>query len=465
MNSPETSPEFEALLNYLKQNRGCDLTGYKRSTLRRRFQHRMQTIKINNYQSYLQYLQSDPEEYQSLLNDVLINVTSFFRDQEVWDYLASEIIPRIIASKEPTEPIRVWSAGCASGQEIYSLLMLLAETLGIETCLKRVQAYATDLDEVALRQARKGTYSDLEIMGIPEHWLEKYFEQTEKGYVFNAQLRRTIIFGHHDLAQDAPMSKIDLLMCRNVLIYFNTQAQESILVRFHFALKNTGFLVMGKAETLVNRRLIFNSINLKQRVYRKGLNLEIEDNLLLNPNKSRQKQLIDPLTRDSYFWRTAFETNPFAQLAIDANGYLLRSNQQANRIFGLTLDDWNRPFLELDLGKLLTTKTSVETFYRHNYPLTLKNIQWITSDGIQYFDVAIAPVFNSYKQLLGITLSFLNKTDSKQLSQKLEAKDSQLARVSQMLQLIESELHTSQMQLEAAHQEIQVLCEEAEYRN
>ncbi len=464
MNLPQTPPEFEALLNYLKQSRGCDLTAYKRSTLMRRFQHRMQTININNYQSYLQYLQSYPEEYRALLNDVLINVTSFFRDQEVWDYLASDIIPRIIASKQPTEPIRVWSAGCASGQEIYSLLILLAETLGIESCLKRVQGYATDLDEAALQQARKGTYSDLEMIGIPENWLEKYFESTEKGYVFSSQLRRTIIFGHHDLAQDAPMSKIDLLMCRNVLIYFNQKAQESILVRFHFALKNTGFLVMGKAETLVNRRLIFNPINLKKRVYTKGLSLELEDNLLINP-KSCKKSLVNPLTSDSYFWKTAFETSPIAQLAIDFNGCLLRTNEQANRLFGLTLDDWNHPFLELELGKLLTSQTSIKTFDRHDYPLTLKNIRWATSKGTQYFDVVVEPVFNSYKQLLGIILTFLNKTDSKRLSEQLESKDSQLARVSQMLQLIESELHTSQMQLEAAHQEIQVLSEEAEYRN
>ena len=157
MNSPETPPEFEALLIYLKQSRGCDLTAYKRSTLMRRFQHRMQTINISTYQSYLQYLQSHSEEYLALLNDVLINVTCFFRDQEVWDYLASEIIPRIIASKEPTDPIRVWSAGCASGQEIYSLLILLAETLVTVSCLKRVQAYATDLDQMAVQKARKGT--------------------------------------------------------------------------------------------------------------------------------------------------------------------------------------------------------------------------------------------------------------------------------------------------------------------
>jgi len=286
INSPEANPEFEALLDYLKHSENCDLTGYRRSTLMRRFQHRMQSININSYQSYRQYLQSEPRELLALLNDVLINVTCFFRDRDAWNYLATDIIPKIIASKQPDEPIRVWSAGCASGEEIYSSLILLAEALGIESCLKRVRCFATDVDQAAIWQARQGTYSARDIMGIPPVLLEKYFQHTEEGYVFHPQLRRTIIFVHHDLAKDAPMSKIDLLMCRNVLIYFNPEAQASILVRFRFALKNTSFLFLGKTESVISRREIFTPVSWKHRVYAKGLNLELEDYLsLINRHK------------------------------------------------------------------------------------------------------------------------------------------------------------------------------------
>lgn len=116
MHSSQANPELEALLDYLKHNRGCDLTGYKRSTLMRRFEHRMHCINIDNYPSYLQYLQFHSQEYLALLNDVLINVTNFFRDRDAWDYLAAETIPKIIANKQPNEPIRVWSAGCSTGQ-------------------------------------------------------------------------------------------------------------------------------------------------------------------------------------------------------------------------------------------------------------------------------------------------------------------------------------------------------------
>jgi len=291
MNLPKADQGFEALLDYLKHNRGCDLTGYKRSTLVRRFAHRMQSINIVSYQDYLQYLQSHSEEWMALLDTVLINVTSFFRDRDAWGYLANDIIPKIIDNKKPDEPIRVWSAGCASGQEVYSLLILFAEALGIESCLQQVQCYATDVDEAAIKQARRATYSSQEVTGIPPDLLEKYFEQTEQGYVFSQQLRSQIVFGHHNLAEDAPMSKIDLLTCRNALIYFNPETQAQILVRFHFALKDNGFLFLGNSETLVTRRRIFTPVSLKHRIYGKGLNGRYLD-IFIVPIFSQKKYLL-----------------------------------------------------------------------------------------------------------------------------------------------------------------------------
>lgn len=290
----EVNLEFEALLNYLKSNHLCNLTGYKRSTLMRRFQYRMRSIKIDSYSSYLEYLHTTPQEYLALLDDVLINVTSFFRDRDAWDYLAVEVVPKIIANKQPHEQIRVWSAGCSTGQEIYSLLILLSEALGIESCLQRVKCFATDADKAVLWQARQGTYSELEVATIPTDLREKYFEQTEQGYVFHSKLRHRVIFAHHDLLQDAPISKQDLLLCRNVMIYFNLKAQTAILARFHFALKNTGFLFLGKTEAIINRRQIFTPISLKHCIYAKGLHLELDDYLLINPQSRKKLALNAP---------------------------------------------------------------------------------------------------------------------------------------------------------------------------
>ncbi|WP_250123225.1 protein-glutamate O-methyltransferase CheR [Chroococcidiopsis sp. CCMEE 29] len=271
VNLPETSPEFEALLDYLKQNRGCDLTGYKRSTLMRQFEHRMQCINIDSYQRYLQYLQCHAEEHLALLNDVLINFTDFFRDRNAWTYLATEIIPKIISSKQTDESIRVWSAGCASGEETYSLAMLLAEALGIEQFQQRVQLYGTDVDPDAVIQARNGYYSAHAVEAIPAALREQYFERTTDGYLWRTDLRRSMIFQCHDLIQAPPFPRIDLLVCRNTFIYFTELAQIRALVRFHFSLRNNGFLLLGQTENLFTnaQRSLFTPVARRARVFTK----------------------------------------------------------------------------------------------------------------------------------------------------------------------------------------------------
>jgi two-component system, chemotaxis family, CheB/CheR fusion protein len=413
----DTTLEFEAILDYLRLYQECDLTSYKRSTLMRRFRHRMQSINIESYQSYLIYLECHPDEYRELLNDVLINFTSFFRDREAWDYLATDIIPRILDGKQSSETIRVWSAGCAAGQEIYSLLILLAEALGIEACLERVQCYATDADELVLKLARQAIYTDVDMIAISPEWRAKYFEHTEQGYVFHSALRRRVIFGHHDLTKDAPMSKIDLLICRNVLIYFQLEAQTAILVRFHFALKNTGFLFLGKSEALTSRRQIFTPVNLKQRLYAKGVRLDLEDHLSITPkfrekwaDQRLHKSEKDVTANQSYFWQTVFETGPVAQCAVDTHGYLISANEQANLLFELTPEDRTRPFQDLEPGKILASQVSVEFVYRNHCPVKFRNIQWVTPQTTKHFEVTITPIITPTQQLMGIIVTFLDAT-------------------------------------------------------
>jgi two-component system, chemotaxis family, CheB/CheR fusion protein len=459
----EANPEFEALLGYLKHSRGCDLTRYKHSTLMRRFAHRMQEINIDSYPDYLHYLHSHPEECIALLDTVLINVTSFFRDRDAWVTLANEIIPKIIANNPPQEPIRVWSAACASGSEVYSLIMLFAEALGIESCLQRVQFYATDIDEAALRQARQGIYPPREITEIPPHLLEKYFEQTEQGYVFHPQLRRSVIFGRHNLASDAPISKIDLLVCRNALMYFNVDTQANILIRFHFALKNNGVLFLGNAETLITKRQIFTPVNLKHRIFAKGLKLGVEEHLQISP-RIRKKQAVDFLATHVRIWQTAFEASPFAQLAIDSNSCLIMANEQANAVFGLTFNDVGRPLRSLKPGEILGLCTSIKQASSDRCPVTLKNVAWRATADTTYFDISIAPVFCSDGHLLAMNLTFTDITGNKQIEKKLEQANLDLARVSKTLEetkaaldITQAELLSTQQELETVHQEMQFM--------
>lgn len=278
--------EFERLLEYLKQTYGCDLTVYKHLTLDRQLQRRMAVLGIKTGEDYLDYLKNYPQELSFLQwKAISIGFTSFFRDRSAWDYLANEILPQILANKQPDEPIRIWSAGCASGQEVYTLIIVLAELLGIEQYLQRVKIYATDINEQTLKIARKASYSISKVASVPTEFLAKYFKRVEERYVFDPKLSSKVVFGACNLTEDPPISKLDLLVCRNVLIYFNLQAQNKILLNFNLALNCNGFLFLGNAETLMTHKNTFTPVSLKHRIFTKVLlQLSRKDQMLLAPH-------------------------------------------------------------------------------------------------------------------------------------------------------------------------------------
>lgn len=277
----DINPAFEALLDYLKHSREIDLTGYKRSSLMRRVNRRMQTVEIESYCDYQNYLEAHSEEFLHLFNTLLINVTSFFRDRPAWDYLQAQVLPQILLHKAADQPIRVWSAGCSSGEEPCSLAMLFAELLGIDAFRERVRIYATDVDEDALRQARIATYESRAIEGVPGDYLSKYFEQQGDRLAFDRNLRRSIVLGRHNLVQDAPLPRIDLLVCRNTLMYFQAKTQAKIIDRFNVALVEAGFLFLGKAEALP-KNSSFAPVDLKQRIFTKADAADFRDRLSLS---------------------------------------------------------------------------------------------------------------------------------------------------------------------------------------
>ena len=259
-------PSLEILLEYLKQTRGFDFTGYKRTSLARRIGKRMHDVGVPDHVTYLDFLGVHPEEFEALFNTILINVTSFFRDDSTWEYMAQAAIPALLQRKKSKSTIRVWSAGCAAGQEAFTLAILLSEQLGAIAFRDRVRIYATDADEDALARARAATYSEREVASVPEELRARYFDVKDDIYTFNKELRRQVIFGRHDLVQDAPISRIDLLVCRNVLMYFNAETQSRILARFHSALNDGGLLLLGRAETLLSHASTFTPIDLKRRL-------------------------------------------------------------------------------------------------------------------------------------------------------------------------------------------------------
>src|SRR5438309_1267180 len=263
------APGLDSLLEFVRESRGFDFTGYKRSSIQRRVAKRMSDVGVGSYDEYIDYLQLHGDEFAQLFNTLLINVTSFFRDPQTWEYMAEEVLPGLVAARNPDAPLRVWCPGCASGEEPYTAAMVLARVLGDEAFKARVKIYATDVDEEALDYARLGAYLPRQIEDVPAEALERYFERTDQRYVFRKDLRRSVIFGRNDLVQDAPISRIDLLVCRNTLMYFTAETQGQILRRFHFGLDDLGVLLLGRSEMLITHADLFAPLELKWRVFRK----------------------------------------------------------------------------------------------------------------------------------------------------------------------------------------------------
>jgi two-component system CheB/CheR fusion protein len=248
----EEDEVFKQIISVLRIRKGTDFTYYKQTTIRRRILRRMAINKNEEPAAYLKYLRENKQEQDVLYQDLLIPVTSFFRDHKTFDYLRTYIFPLIIKSKPASETIRVWVAGCSTGEEAYSIAICFKEFLGSLSSTgpeERVQIFATDLSEPAIAKARMGIYTKIELAGISIERLNEFFTKTNGSYQVNRQLRDMCVFASHNFLKDPPFGKMDLISCRNVLIYMEPYLQKKALTTFHYALNPKGFLLLGKSET------------------------------------------------------------------------------------------------------------------------------------------------------------------------------------------------------------------------
>jgi two-component system CheB/CheR fusion protein len=458
--------EFEALLTYLKETRGFDFTGYKRSSLSRRVNRRMSQIPIIGYGEYLDYLQVHPDEFTALFNTILINVTAFFRDPEAWDFLRTDVLVPLIAAKPEGSPIRVWSAGCASGQEACTLAMLLGEILGPEQFRERVKIYATDVDEEQLNEARHASYSPREVESVPPELLERYFELIGSRYVFRKDMRRSVIFGRNDLVQDAPISRVDLLTSRNTLMYFNAETQARILGRFHFALADGGALFLGKAEMLLSHSHLFVPIDLKRRIFGK-----VPTRAAVNGGGARADQLGElapvPLTGLDRLRDAALLAAPAAQIVVTADGLVAFSTRQAEVLFAVSSSAVGRPFRDLDVSyRPVELRRYIEQAQVERRTLHVTDVEWArgTSE-TRYLDVQISPLTEADAGLLGVSVIFHDVSAAKQLRIDLERANRELEGAYEELQSTNEELETTNEELQSTVEELETTNEELQSTN
>lgn len=265
----EFSTILSKIITTISTRTGHDFTAYKKSTLIRRIQRRMTVTRVLSPQAYLSFLHHNPDEIESLFQDLLIGVTSFFRDPEAFEFLKTKVLPDLLTRRPAHEPFRVWAPGCATGEEVYSIVILIMECLDKLVIRKDVQVFGTDLDHAAIEKAREGLYPENIAADVSSERLKGYFEKENSNFRIRRSVREPVVFAAHNLLKDPPFSKLDLLVCRNLLIYLEPQAQKNVLPLFHYALKPGGVLFLGTSETIGEFGDLFTPIHKKWSIYRR----------------------------------------------------------------------------------------------------------------------------------------------------------------------------------------------------
>ncbi len=466
MPQPDEDTTFENLIRYIQESRSVDFRGYKRTSLRRRTALRMEHLHLDGFADYHAFLEAHPQEFVDLLNTVLINVTSFFRDPDAWDALKTLVLPKLAEPDRGRDQLRIWSVGCATGEEPYSLAMLLCEQLGSADFTRRVKIYATDLDEAALNIARHASYLPRDVESVPEAMLGKYFERANNHYLVSRELRKSVIFGRHNIVHDAPISRIDLLVCRNLLIYLETETQNQVLPRLHYALVDDGCMFLGKAETQLARSKLFTPVDMKHRLFRKqpqewrrmgtGGSMHGGD-ASRDPAPPLHTRVLDAIV----------DSSPIAYLAIDNDDALLFASAGARRMLEVGESDVGRPFQDLAVSyRPIELRSHIDTVRRQRRPIRIEHQEYHRppAEPIR-LTIDVAPLVGRDGGQFAMLLTFADTTRTFILQQELEAAQESLETTIEELQSANEELETTNEELQSTNEELETTNEELQSTN
>jgi two-component system CheB/CheR fusion protein len=466
-------PELNQLLALVRTRTKLDFRSYRKKMLARRVERRMSLSQLTEIADYLAFLREHPDEVRHLSRDLLISVTGFFRDPEAWLVLKDDVIAPLVSAKEHDAPLRVWSVGCATGEEPYSLGMLLLEQL---TALQKncpVQIFATDIDEDALEFARRAIYPENISADISPERLARFFTRvSDSSYQVSKQLRETVTFARQNLIADAPFSKLDLVVCRNLLIYLEPEVQKRVIALLHFAVTEGGVLFLGSSETIGRRIDLFQPISAKRRIYRR-IGLTQMNNL--------QFPAMEPEPRQAWA-QPAKVPQPTQRLAELAHNSLLRRyalayvvinrNYEVLHFAGPTEDylaqpggppthdllSLARPGLESKL------RVVIQRAIRQNMVQSVKGVMMRHATIIRRVNVDVEPL-NQSKQAEGLLLISFQGQPNVAGESSPEAKASTQTADSDMVRQLEQELESTREDLQSAIEELESSSEELKASN
>src|SRR6266404_3620769 len=459
------------LIKELAEERGVDLRGYKVTTLERRVNRRMQQLGLASYAEYLAYIRTRPAENTALLNTVLINVTRFFRDPPAWELLEESILPALFKDRPPGSSFRVWCAGCATGEEAYSIAILLFNFLGARTSEFDIKIYATDNDDEALSAARQAQYPAESLRGMRPEFRAKYF--TGDGTLRVARdVRRLVIFGQSNLLTDAPISHVDLLLCRNVLIYFDAAAQSHIMGRLKYALNESGILFLGKSETQLKRNTEFIPVNARWRIFQRRSTPDSHGRTFMDADLRERAQ--HELQTLRLYYGTILETLEPGVLVLNASDIVITENDKIQKLWELSeklagkkLHDsqlWQRcPELQQHLETSKATQPKTIRFDCQASPSTVVTVTIrpiMSESGTGRVGTLIYAENITPRVTLQNTIEELETT-----GEELQSTNEELQSTNEELETTNEELQSTNEELETTNEELQSLNEELETTN
>ncbi|MDQ2714820.1 MAG: hypothetical protein M3Z08_07940 [Chloroflexota bacterium] len=483
----KTEQVLHDILEQVGRQASIDFRSYKVATLLRRIGRRMMVTRIRTIGEYSTYLATHPDEVGELVQSFFINVTQFFRDTDAFSYIRSEVLPKLVArARERERVLRFWAAGCSTGEEPYSLGMLLTDLLGAELPEWSVKIFATDVDEAAITFARRGLYSEHLLKGVPAEYRERFFERADHGYRISKALRQMVIFGQQNLSRSAPFPHIDLVLCRNVLIYFTPELQDYVLNQFAFSLFPDGYLFLGKTETVRPTQSYYELTNKHWKVYRcldsappttrrpelpelRISNTEMRSSYRMGlakgraqsePEQSSPPFEIGQLRR---FNEMLLRFLPMGIVIIDHSYRIVIANGSARCLLGLRDLNSEQDFLHAVRGiPYPQVRNAIDAVFRERGTITLPDVEFETPPGgsgrVVSLSITLMQLEAGTPDLA--TISVIDVTEQIQIRRQLEAVQSEQSQLMHELSGANKRLNDMNKELLDTNEELQVANEE-----
>ena len=471
------------VLTLLRVRTGHDFSNYKPATMLRRIERRVHVHGLPDARHYTQTLRERPEEIGLLLNELLISVTNFFRDPDAYQVLERRILPKLFESKTPADHIRVWAAGCATGEEAYSIAMALVDATGNSVMGPRIQVFATDLDERAIAIAREGFYTEAEVADVSDERLRRFFGRERAGYRIRRELRELVLFATHNVIKDPPFSHLDLIACRNVLIYLNRSAQERLLETFHFALRPGGFLFLGQSETTDAGGDLFVTVDKGARIFesRTTVSARVPPLLYDVPRVAAARAIMPPFelrpterVSPGDLHMRLLENYAAPSILITEEHHVLHVSESAARYLEMSAGEPSRDVVKLAIPELRgDLRTALHQAAQDRATVQVKNIQLTPQHGGGPVTISVRPALRDHDSALGYFLIFFEAdaatapADADRPIQLVSPTEAPLSQLEEELSRVKTQLRGTIEQYEthveeakAANEELQAMNEE-----